>query len=179
MLVLLWMALAVAASAEDLPPVVAIVNDHRITRQDLERRMAQSRSMDPERFDAMSAPAKTRALMRVLDACVVQEVEYQEALAQAVQAPHADVSEALEKVRRAFPDEEAFRRSLSAAEISADEWREEMKRSLMISRLEMKVAAGLPASEWRKQRPEWIEGLRNKYRTWVWLPGRQDARNGN
>ncbi len=152
------------------PPVVAVVNGHEITRQDLERRMAQSRSMDPERFDAMSEAAKKKALARVLNACVVQEVEYQEAVGQGIRVPDEEVSEALEKVRRAFPDEKAFRQSLSEAHISVDEWREEMKRSLIISRLEMKVSAGLPASEWRSQRPDWMRGLRNKYAIWIWSP---------
>ncbi len=172
MLLLLWITLASVAPAEsDLPPVVAVVNGHKITRQDLERRMAQSRSMDPERFDAMSEAAKKKAMARVLNACVVQEVEYQEALGQGVHVPDEEVSEALEKVRRAFPDEQAFRLSLSAARISLDEWREEMKRTLVISRLEMRVSAGLPASEWRQKRPEWIQGLGHKHRVWVWRPG--------
>lgn len=167
----LWMAFGILArAAPGAPPVVAIVNRRKITLRELWRRVAQSRSMDPERFDAMSDSAKNSALARVLNAIILQELEFQEALRQGIEVSNVEVNRALDKARRSFPSEEAFRASLSRGHITEGEWMEEMKMAMAISRLEEKVSARLPASQWTKRRTEWIESLRVKARIWTALP---------
>ena len=161
---------AIAQAASDLPPVVAVVNGRKITRRDLERRVAQSRSMDPEGFDRMSESVRQRALARVLRACIVRELEYQEALRRGVRVRDERVRLALDTARRRYPSQDAFRRSLLQGQITVGQWRQEMKRTLMISGLEERISAGLPAPEWAKQRPLWLQGLRNRARIWVWEP---------
>ncbi len=161
---------AVAQAASGLPPVVAVVNGREITSRELERRVAQSRSMDPERFDGMSESAKNRAVARVLNAIILQELEYQEALRQGIEVSDGEVNRALHKARRSFPSDAAFRAFLSSGRITVGEWREEMKRALMIARLEAKISAGEPASQWASRRPVWIQSLRTKARIWTALP---------
>ena len=64
----LWLLVAVLAGmpsasawSQDLPAIVARINGTAVTRAQFEARLAQSRSMNPERFDHMTAVERNRA----------------------------------------------------------------------------------------------------------------------
>ncbi len=149
-------------TAPGAPPVVATVNGHPITRKDLERRIAQSRSMDPERFANMSVSEREKAIARLLRARIVQELEYQEAVRRGIEAPEREVSLALAQARRAYSSDEDFEKSLLAASITVAEWREEMKKSLMIRKLEESVGD--------REKTAWIKSLWDRSRIWMSQP---------
>src|SRR6266536_2047778 len=90
------------------PPVVAIINGETITRATLERRIAQSRSMAPERFDHMSAEEKKRAITRVITVAAMRELEYQQALKQGIVAGEQDVEELYAQERKRFATSAEF-----------------------------------------------------------------------
>lgn len=71
-----WLATLEICAGAEMPPVVAIVDGRAVVRAKLERRIAQSRSMTPERFDSMRSEEEIQATSRVLWVLVVQEIEY-------------------------------------------------------------------------------------------------------
>ncbi len=155
-----------AGETAGMPEVVAVVNGTRITRMELERRIAQSRSMDEERFDKMTPEARRRALARLLNARIVQELEYEDALKRGIRVADREVDSALQTAKQHFPSQAAFERSLKEGQISLPEWKTEMKRSLAVRNLEDKLAAESPG--WRRE--EWIKVLLRQADIWVWRP---------
>ncbi len=130
---------ASASLAEDpiqIPDVVANVNGENITRQQLEGRMAQSRAMDPERFDAMSLEQKKNAIVRTIDNMVVRELINQEAVKRNIVVTDEEINLNLESLKRQFPSEEAFEKTFADARITIPMWKEENRKNLMAMKLE-------------------------------------------
>jgi hypothetical protein len=142
-------AVTAAADAQpaDLPEVVARINDAVITRQALRARLAQSRSMNPQRFDAADAGARQQAMQRVLNDMVLRELEVQEARRRGFSVADAEVERELDALRRRYPDEAALTQSMAEHQITLAQWREETRRNLLIAKLEQTILAGIPVTD--------------------------------
>lgn len=131
------------AAAEDslhIPDVAATVNGHNITREELEGRMTQSRTMDPERFDAMDLEQRKKAVVRTIDSMVLRELISQEAVKRKVVVTDEEVNLNLESLKRQFPSEEAFEKAFADARITITAWKEENRKNLMAMKLEDMMA---------------------------------------
>ena len=122
--------------AIEIPEVVATVNEVKIMRQELERRMGQSRAMDPERFDAMGIEERKRAIMRTIDNMVFREVVYQEAVKRGIVVTEEEIGLNLDNLKKQFPSEEAFEKAFADAKMTIPAWREEQRRNLIALKLE-------------------------------------------
>ena len=118
------------------PDVVATVNGHNITREELERRMTQSRAMDPGRFDAMDLEQRKKAIARTISDMIVREVIYQEALKRKIVVTDREVDLNLEGMKRQFPSEEVFKKTFADAKITITAWKKETRQNLMAIKLE-------------------------------------------
>ncbi len=130
-----------------IPDVVATVNGHNITREDLERRMTQSRAMDPERFDAMDPEQRKKAIARTIGNMVVREVVYQAALKRKIVITDKDVDQKLKELKSQFPSEDAFHKTFADAQITIPAWRVETKKNIMAAKLEELMADELDVSD--------------------------------
>jgi len=156
-------SMAYAEEAIQIPDVVAVVNGTNITKQDIERRMAQSRSMNPERFDAMGLEERKKAIIRTTGNMVMREVIYQEAVRRGIVVTDKEVEMGLDDLKRRFPSEEAFEKSLADANITIPAWKEETRKSMMEMKLEGLMAAKLKISDWKR-------GLLTNATVWKWSP---------
>ena len=134
----------IAAEAINVPEVVATVNGFKITGEDLEGRIAQSRAMDPARFDAMDLEKRKKAIIRTVNNMVVREVVYQEAVKRKIVVTDKEVDLRLADLKRKFPSEEVFKKTFADANMSIPSWKRETKKNLMATKLEEMMADGLP-----------------------------------
>jgi hypothetical protein len=158
---------ALTDHALQLPPVLARVNERVIGNAEVEARIAQIRSMDPDRFSRMSSEEKRRAVSRVVNDLVVQAVELEEAATQGVSASVAEADALFRAEARANGGEEAFGAALREAGSSAAEWKRQMRDVLSIRRIEARALGTSPPS---RARAEWIAGLRSRDKVWLWNP---------
>jgi len=121
---------------------VARVNAVVITRADLEARLAQSRSMNPARYDALGAEERARAVRRTLDGMIERELLVQEADRLGLEIPAARVAALLDAAGG-----QALTGRLAEHGISMDQWREETRRNLLIDDLEARSASALPVTD--------------------------------
>ncbi len=132
---------------EGPPDVVARINGVAITRADFEARLAQSRSMNPVRFDAMAPEEKNRAIVRTLNGMIQRELEVQEARRQGIAAGDAEVEHELEALKRSAAARGGVERMLADYGITPAQWREETRRNLLIRKLEESQSMKIPVSE--------------------------------
>lgn len=132
---------------EGLPDVVARINGVAIARADFEARLAQSRSMNPARFDAMAPEEKSRAIVRTLNGMIQRELEVQEAHRRGIVAGDAEVEHELEALKRSAAAKGGVERMLAEYGITLAQWREETRRNLLIRKLEESQSMKIPVSE--------------------------------
>lgn len=113
-----------------------------ITRADLEARLAQSRSMNPARYDALGAEERARAVRRTLDGMIERELLVQEAERLGLAIPAVRVAALLDAAGG-----QALTGRLAEHGISMDQWREETRRNLLIDDLEARSASALPVTD--------------------------------
>ncbi|MEK7206954.1 MAG: SurA N-terminal domain-containing protein [Pseudomonadota bacterium] len=152
---ILWLVTAaLPATAESgdtvlplLPEVVARVNDVTITRLQFEARIAQSRSMNPELFDAMAPEQKTRAVVRVLNAMVLRELEVQEARRKGIAVPEKEVEQHLSELELTYANKGGLKQALADFRITLEQWKEETRRNLLLHKLEESMYRQIAVSE--------------------------------
>ena len=130
-----------------MPEVMAKINGVPITREQFERRLSQSRSMNPSKYDSMTGEEKERAVLRTLNAMIIRELEYQEALRNGIGVNDEEVEKEFQDLRRRYTAEGEFSEALKEFHITPEKWKEEMKRTMAIRKLEDKMARKIPISE--------------------------------
>ncbi len=133
--------------AGDLPDVVARINSVAITRADFEARLAQSRSMNPGRFDAMAPEEKVRAIVRALNGMIQRELEVQEARRQGIVVGDAEVEREMEALKRSAAAQGGVERMLADYGITPAQWQEETRRNLLMQKLEESRYMKIPVTE--------------------------------
>lgn len=180
--VLLLVALAAGPSGQtragqvpDLPETVARVNGVAIARGELEARLVQSRSMNPERFDRMADAERASAMARTLDDMIVREVQVQEARRRGLIVADGEMAADLEALAAMARTRGGLDRLLAEYGITLDQWKEETRRNLLIRKLERAEAASLSAEDrdrqWPARRRAWLRGLVEAADIWRWTPG--------
>ena len=159
----LFMAAILAAAPDGYPEVVASINGRDISGAALARRVAQSRSMDSERFGRMTAEERRQATRRVLRAMVLEEVEYQEAVRRGLTVDDAEIEELLDREIKRYGSRAAFAQTLATGEITIDEWKRDTRRRLVIAKLER-------AEPGSHQRAAWLRSLTGAARITLWSP---------
>lgn len=135
------------ADVINIPDVVATVNGVNITKQELDRRMRQSRSMDPERFDAMSSEQKKKAMARTIDNMVLREVIYQEAAKRNIVVTEEEINLKIENLKKQFPSEKEFDKTFAEYNITIPAWKAETRSNLMGIKLEDQLVNEIKISD--------------------------------
>lgn len=150
--------------AQPFPDIVARINGVEVTRAQFEARIAQSRSMNPKLFDAMAPGEQTRAIVRVLNAMVLRELEVQEARRKKIAVPEKDVERQLSELELTYANKGGLKQALADFQITLDQWKEETRRNLLIHKLEESMYSQIAVSEedirqeftrnfWREKQP--------------------------
>lgn len=136
-----------SAEAIQIPDLVATVNGVNIIRQDLERRISQSRAMDPERFDAMSLEQRKSAIIRTIDQMILREIIYQEAVNRGIVVSDEVVDFKLDELKMQFPSEDVFKQAFADAGITIPAWKDDTRMTLMGMKLEEMVVDEIQISD--------------------------------
>jgi hypothetical protein len=134
-------------TAQAFPDVVARINAAVITRAQFETRIAQSRSMNPKLFDAMAPEEKTRAIVRVLNAMALRELEVQEARRKGIAVAEQDVQRQLSELELTYANKGGLKQALAEFRITQDQWKEETRRNLLIHKLEESMMSQIAVSD--------------------------------
>ncbi len=136
MLLISALVCSTAAFAEkgSTPGQVATVNGAVITRQAFDREM----SMIQQRQAASGQPLDRSMLMKwqdkILEGLIERELLYQEIQKAGVKAAPESVDNQLNQIRKRFPDEKAFEKSLSDMGLSEAELRSRIEKELAIQK---------------------------------------------
>ncbi len=118
------------------PDVVATINGHSITREEVETLMAQNRRADPTGFDALSLEERKVEMAHTIDSLILQEVVYQEAVRKKIDVTDQEVDQYIETMKRQFTSEEEFEKALAGARVTIPLLKEETRKNLMGVKLE-------------------------------------------
>ena len=161
-------------ASPDVPAIVARVNIVAITRAVLEARLAQSRSMNPERFDRMTDAERHDALVRTLDDMIMREVQVQAARQRGLTVADEELAADLEDLAALARARGGMDRLLAEYGITLEQWKEETRRNLLIRKLERAEAATIPPPDrerlWPSRRRAWLRGLIEAADIWRWTP---------
>lgn len=144
------LALAVAASACNKTPATgatasskpasanawAVVNDHEITRDDVEKayRRAAPAGQQPAEEEALTAK------LNLLNDLIVQDLLLAKAKELKVELPDTELDAAYMEAKKNIPDE-AFQQELKSRNLSAADMREDLRRSLLAQKVVDKEVA--------------------------------------
>lgn len=135
-------SLAPAIGDETGDEPVALVNGRPIPRSDFD--MAVQLQFSGKQGNRMSLGELRAVREQVLERLIDSELIYQQASEQGVRVKEKDVTAEVEKIRGRFESEEAFRGILESNATTEKAFREQMRRSLMISRfVENEVMRGI------------------------------------
>lgn len=116
--------------------IMAMVNDVPITREQFKERLVRSRSMNPSLYDSMVGEEKERAILRTLNAMIIRELEYQEAIRHKIGVSEEEVEKEFQGLRGRYKTEEEFSEALKVFQITPERWKDEVRKTIAIGRLE-------------------------------------------
>ena len=126
---------------EELPAIVAHVNTHTITRDELERAV---RSAEIQAGQALPPQFRDQVYRSVLDRLVSFHLLLQEAETLRLSVGDSTVDSRIEAIRSSFPNDDAFKTQLDSWETTLDALREETRRDLLVEHvLEAEVLPGI------------------------------------
>ena len=126
---------------EELPAIVARVNTHTITSDELERAV---RSAEIQAGQALPRQFRDQVYRSVLDRLVSFRLLLQESETLSISVDDAAVDARIEAIRSGFPSNDAFETQLSSWETTLDSLREETRRDLLVEHvLESEVSPSI------------------------------------
>lgn len=143
---LILFPLLLVTSEPPFPEVLAKINGVPITRQHFEERLAQSRSMNPSLFDSLDYKEKERAIFRVLNAMILRELEYQESVHQKIVVEEEEVEKEFLSLQKRYRTEDDLATALKQFKMTEVKWKEEMRKTIAIRKLEEKISRQIPIS---------------------------------
>ena len=123
---------AAAPVPNELPEVVARVDDYSITRDELERAV---RSAEIQAGQALPTQFRDSVYRAVLDRLVAFHLLVQESERRSISVDDAAVEARIDTIRSGFPDEEAFEAQLDSWNTSLYILRGEARRDLLVERV--------------------------------------------
>ncbi|OFW01742.1 MAG: hypothetical protein A3I61_15245 [Acidobacteria bacterium RIFCSPLOWO2_02_FULL_68_18] len=115
-----------------LPDVVARVNDHTITRSDLETAVGE---LEARAGQKLPADQRDRVLRGVLDQLVSYRLLVQESTARKLTVPEADIDARIAQIRSQFPTEQLFAQTLEQRKMTLEGLRADVREGMQIDRL--------------------------------------------
>ncbi len=125
--------------SETLPAIVARVNAHEVTNEELERAV---RSAEIQAGQALPAHLRDQVYRSVLDRLVSFHVLLQESASRGIEVDETVVEERIESLRANFPTPEAFTAQLASWNTTLEILRGETRRDLLVERV---LAAAVPS----------------------------------
>tara|TARA_Y100000588_G_C14218728_1_gene910032 strand:+ start:176 stop:1204 length:1029 start_codon:yes stop_codon:yes gene_type:complete len=146
---------AVTPVAAELPSVVAHVNSHSITREELERAV---RSAEIQAGQALPTQFRDQVYRSVLDRLISFHLLVQEAEALDISVTESTIEAALETIRSSFPTTDAFETQLESWNTTIEILRDETRRDLLAeATLEAQAFAGIEVT------PEAVRGFYDQH----------------
>ena len=130
---------AVDPVPETLPAVVARVNTHEITNEELERAV---RSAEIQAGQALPSHLRDQVYRSVLERLVSFHVLLQESASRGIEADETVVDERIESLRANFPTPDAFTAQLESWNTTLEILRGETQRDLLVEQV---LAAAVPS----------------------------------
>ena len=124
---------------ETLPAVVARVNTHEITNEELERAV---RSAEIQAGQALPTHLRDQVYRSVLERLVSFHMLLQESASRGIEVDEAVVEERIESLRTNFPTADAFSAQLESWNTTLEILRGETRRDLLVERV---LAAAVPS----------------------------------
>jgi peptidyl-prolyl cis-trans isomerase C len=123
-----------------------------------------------------------RAKEDVIQGFIIETLVNEYARSNSILLDEARVTARVEEVRKGFPDDLAFRRSLADENLTMDDWRADIGRSILQKQIFDHLVQGLPApteaelkAEYERTKSEFVRAPRVKLRQIV-VPREEDAK---
>lgn len=130
-----------------IPEVVARVNGQEIKKEELMER-AQDMRTQLAQMQGVQAPLNEAFYRQVLDGMISNALLMQEAKAEGITVPEAQIDQQLNLLKSRFPSPEAFQKEMANRKVTEKELRDEMRRVGTVQKLvQTKVLAGINVTD--------------------------------
>ncbi len=149
----------------DPSEILATVNGEKITRGEVEHRMEQVASMNPEAAKKMDEKQRQALMRQILDRLIEQRLILQEAVRQGIQVSDEEAGRMLKNLRRQFSSDEEMEELLKKGKTSIAERKKDDREFMMTRKLEAKMTEQIEISEndienyWESARPFLIRDM--------------------
>ena len=114
---------------------IALVNGKAISKIQYERRLSAFMKRAAHRGREMKDADLTTAKNRILEDLIDSEVLYQQSQKEGIKVDDQTVNKQIEKIKKRFPDEKAYKKAMERMHVSEKEFRDEIQRGLAINQL--------------------------------------------
>jgi len=114
---------------------IASVNGKAISKSQYERRMSVFKKQAAHKGGPLSDAALTTVKNRILENLIDAEVLYQQSQKEGVKVDDQAINEQIEKMKKRYSDETAYKKALKRMQVSEKEFRTEIQRALAINQL--------------------------------------------
>lgn len=138
---------------------LATVNGEKITRADVELRIAQLASMNPEAYEKLDEKQRKTLMVQMLDRLIEKRLLHQEAVKQGIQVSEEEAGRMLREFRRKFSSDEEMEEVLRKGKTSTELRKKDDRNFMMTRKLEAKMMEQIEISEndienyWEQSRP--------------------------
>jgi len=114
---------------------IALVNGKAISKIQYERRLSAFMKRAAHRGRGMKDADLTTAKNRILEDLIDAEVLYQQSQKESIKVDDQTVNKQIEKIKKRFPDEKAYKKAMERMHMSEKDFRAEIQRGLAINQL--------------------------------------------
>ena len=114
---------------------IALVNGKAISKIQYERRLSAYKKRAFRKGQEMKDSDLTTAKNRILEDLIDTEVLYQQSQKEGVKVDDQTINEQIEKIKKRFPNEKAYKKAMERMHMSEKEFRDEIQRAFAIKQL--------------------------------------------
>jgi parvulin-like peptidyl-prolyl isomerase len=114
---------------------IASVNGKAISKIQYERRLSAFKKRAAHRGRGMKDADLTTAKNRILEDLIDAEVLYQQSQKESIKVDDQTVNKQIEKIKKRFPDEKAYKKAMERMHMSEKDFRAEIQRGFAINQL--------------------------------------------
>ena len=114
---------------------IALVNGKPISKIQYERRLSVFMKRAAHKGRKMKDADLTTAKNRILEDLIDSEVLYQQSQKEGIKVDDQTVNKQIERIKKRFPNETAYKKAIERMHVSENEFRAEMERALAINQL--------------------------------------------
>lgn len=127
--------LSVDGWCQTINRIIAVVNDEVITSQEFEHKKAFLLRQIKQSRGEISEAQQSQMGKILLEKLIINKLVMQEARAQKIEVTDEEIEEMVNRVRRNFPNEATFRRSLEESGLKLEDLNESYKFEIILGRL--------------------------------------------